>query len=79
MSGVPIGGEFWMTELPERRVRGQFTAELGEKLEARLEAGLPKAARQTRMGIDQLRTPRPNIPTSGPLPTFMPMGSTSAG
>jgi hypothetical protein len=41
MSGAPIAGHFWLMQVPEQRVRGQFTAEPGEDVEATLEARLP--------------------------------------
>jgi hypothetical protein len=46
---VTIGGEFWMMENPDRRVRGDFTAEVGNKpeltLAARVVADPPPAAK----------------------------------
>lgn len=37
---MSVGGEFWMADNPGHRVRGEFTAEIGEKPEAPLSANL---------------------------------------
>lgn len=41
MSVVSRGGEFWTVEHPDLRVRGEFTAEIGENVQATMEAALP--------------------------------------
>jgi hypothetical protein len=41
MSAVSSGGEFWRLENPDLRVRGEFTADVGQKVQAALEAALP--------------------------------------
>ena len=41
MSGISSGGEFWTAENPDLRVRGEFTAEVGETIQATMEAALP--------------------------------------
>ena len=37
---IAVGGDFWVLEKPKVRVRGGFSAEVGNKPEARLDAGL---------------------------------------
>ena len=37
---IAVGGNFWVLEKPEVRVRGEFSAEVGKQPEARLVAGL---------------------------------------
>jgi hypothetical protein len=44
---VSVGGDFWMADNPGLRVRGEFTAEVGEKPEATLTANLVDDLRVT--------------------------------
>jgi CubicO group peptidase (beta-lactamase class C family) len=54
MSAVPIDGGFWTIADPTRRIPGRFSAELGEKVEAALEARLAQP-----LGADNAPAPRP--------------------
>jgi hypothetical protein len=72
MSRGPIGGEFWIPEVSGTTpVRGEFTAELGEKVEVTLESGLPT-------GLVASNAPAP-VPAPKPGDLGGHMGAAAAG